>query len=77
MLHALAVVALVSQVQPPSTLDSRTFAAVRRYAEPTPRDLSFQALEWRDTVYEGIVEAQKKDRPILMWLYFGDPRGHC
>jgi hypothetical protein len=61
----------------PDALDDATFAAVRAHASPTARDLAFQQIDWKNTVYEGVSEAQRADKPVLMWLYFGDPRGHC
>jgi hypothetical protein len=61
----------------PVRLDAGTFEQVRRYATPTNKDLSFQSLDWKPTVLDGINEANRVDKPILLWLYFGDPRGHC
>lgn len=61
----------------PANLSNETFSEVRSYATPTKRDLGFQALDWKPTVLDGINEANRLDKPMLLWLYFGDPRGHC
>ena len=42
-----------------------------------PGDLQFQAVDWHSTAYEGIRESQRTDKPLLLWLYFGGPRGAC
>ncbi len=62
---------------PPANLTDATFAAVKQHASPTAEDLAFQSLDWRPTIHEGLLAAQKEDKPMIMWMYFGDPRGHC
>ncbi len=63
--------------RPPAELTAATFAAVKAHASPTAEDLAFQRLDWRSTIYEGLQAGQREDKPLLMWMYFGDPRGHC
>jgi hypothetical protein len=63
--------------KPPVELTESTFAAIRTHASPTPEDLAFQNLDWKTTVFDGILAGQKEDKPLIMWMYFGDPRGHC
>lgn len=65
------------RAQPPTSLTDATFAEVRRHATPTSADLAFQSMDWRSTIYDGLRAAQAEDKPLLMWMYFGDPRGHC
>lgn len=81
MISALLVLTLAPQgfadVKPPAELSETTLAAVRRHASPTAEDLAFQRLDWRTTIHEGLLAAQREDKPLLMWMYFGDPRGHC
>jgi len=61
----------------PERLTLDTLTEVRRYATPTAEDLSFQSLDWQPTALDAMNESRKQDKPILLWLYFGDPRGHC
>lgn len=74
---AIAVLVLGQGVKAPGELTDATFAAVHTYATPTKKDLAFQSLDWKDSIYEGLVESQRQDKPMVMWMYFGDPRGHC
>jgi len=81
MLSAILVLAASPQAhlqaRPPAELNESTFSAVRQHASPTPEDLAFQQLDWRNSIYEGLKDSQREDKPMIMWMYFGDPRGHC
>lgn len=73
-----AAIALMLALQgEPDRLTLETWGQVRAYATPTAKDLSFQSLDWQPTALDAINEGRKQDKPILLWLYFGDPRGHC
>lgn len=74
---AFLLLAVGQTTKLPTQLSTETFAEVRAYATPSKRDLGFQTLDWKPTVLEGINEANRVDKPMLLWLYFGDPRGHC
>lgn len=77
MLTAL-LLALASQtVSPPAQLNASTFAQVHAYAQPSSSDLGFMNLDWKSSIHEAINAAREADKPILLWMYFGDPRGHC
>lgn len=68
---------LVGQNSAPEKLDWQTFPQIKAHASLKASDLVFQSLDWRTRIFDGVVDGQKQDKPILMWLYFGDPRGHC
>ncbi len=61
----------------PAALNDSTFAEVRRHASPRPGDLGYQEVAWQNTLADAAAEARRRDQPVLMWLYFGDPRGAC
>lgn len=77
MLSTLALLLGLQVVNPPARLDASTFAQVKAHASPSAQDLAFQGIDWKPSIFDAVVEAQQKDKPVLMWLYFGDPRGHC
>ena len=58
-------------------LDWSTYSRLRDAVAVTPAELSWQRVEWRGGLWNGLVEAQAKDKPILLWLFEGDPRGGC
>ena len=41
-----------------------------------PDELRWQQVSWQP-FWDGLVSAQRQDRPIFYWIYFGDPRGGC
>ncbi len=48
----------------------------REWAEfirPTEEDLRWQAIPWRPTFYSAVCEAQRLDRPLLLWAMNGHP----
>ena len=61
----------------PQSLTEANYAEVRRHVELRPGDLNFQQVDWRSSVYDGVAQAQREDKPLVLWLYFGDPRGGC
>ncbi len=78
MLLACLALAVVSQgASTPRVLSDANFGSVHSYATPSAKDLSFQSLDWKDSIFDGLVESQRQDKPLVMWLYFGDPRGSC
>ena len=61
----------------PERLTAQTYEAVRGYVAPRPRDLTFQTIRWHDSLLEGANAARREDKPLVLWLYFGDARGGC
>jgi len=77
MLPALLLLGQHTVSVAPQALSDRTFAAVRAHASLTAQDLAFQGIDWKTSVFDGLLEAQRADKPMVMWMYFGDPRGRC
>ena len=61
----------------PVSLTWDNFDEVAAYVRLKKGDLNYQKVSWYSTVIEGQREAQKQDKPLLLWLYFGDPRANC
>jgi hypothetical protein len=61
----------------PAQLTEDTYAAVRTYAQPRTEDLLFESIGWHENLVDGANEARRQDKPLVLWLYFGDPRGGC
>jgi hypothetical protein len=64
-------------IDTPKSLTWKNFDEVADYVRLKPGDLNYQKIAWLSTVIEGQREAQKQDKPLLLWLYFGDPRANC
>ena len=71
------VVVAGSDAAVPEELTPETFEAIAARVTPTPEELAWQKVGWRDGFFDGVVEAQAADKPIFYWIYEGDPRGRC
>ncbi|MBI3271332.1 MAG: hypothetical protein HYZ53_20215 [Planctomycetes bacterium] len=76
-LLALLLLASLSAIASAQTLTPRSYAEIRKQVDLRPGDLAWQAVDWKSTLFDGLVEAQRQDKPIFVWFYFGDPRGNC
>ena len=65
--HALA--------EPPkdAELTEATYETWRDHVLPRQWELNFQRIAWRTSFWEGVIEAQEKDMPILLWTMNGHP----
>jgi hypothetical protein len=61
----------------PEKLTVDSFDVIKARITPTPQDLAWQQVRWRDGFFQGLLEAQAADKPIFYWIYEGDPRGGC
>jgi hypothetical protein len=56
-------------------LNERTFAQWRDYIAPKSAETAWLEIPWKSTFWEAVVEAQREDKPILVWAMNGDPLG--
>lgn len=54
---------------------SAEYAKWRDYVLPNPNELSYRKIPWRASVLHGVVDAQKKDLPVMIVLMNGHPLG--
>ena len=57
----------------PPELNDRTFASWRDRIRPRPAERSFETVPWLPTFWDGVMTAQKEDKPILLWAMNGHP----
>ncbi|MFN3729959.1 MAG: hypothetical protein ACK4XJ_09635 [Fimbriimonadaceae bacterium] len=53
--------------------DARNFVEWRTYIRPKPAETSFEALDWKPTLWEGVMEGQRTGKPIVIWAMNGHP----
>lgn len=80
MLRVLLVAAVVglpaaewSTADPPGELTDKTFAEWRDRIRPKSDDLCYKTVDWLPTYWDGVMAAQKADKPILLWAMNGHP----
>jgi hypothetical protein len=54
-------------------LNDETYAPLRDDILPRPEELRWQAIPWRLTLREGLEEARKAGKPVLLWVMNGHP----
>jgi hypothetical protein len=54
-------------------LSDANFKQLRDYILPAPAEVRWQEIPWRSTFWEAVTEAQKQDKPILLWAMNGHP----
>jgi hypothetical protein len=65
---------LVAAAAPPTErLNERTYATWRDHIRPRPAELRWQEVPWRATLWDAVVEAQRQEKPILLWAMNGHP----
>ena len=67
-----ALVLLVAPPSPPE-LSERTYQQWRDHIRPKAEELGWQEIPWRSTFWDAVVEAQRDEKPILMWAMNGHP----
>jgi hypothetical protein len=70
-----ALCALLTLVAAPLApeLNEASFKQLRDYIRPAPAEVRWQEIPWRPTFWEAVTEAQKQDKPILLWAMNGHP----
>ena len=76
MLRSLVVtvaVALAGADGPPAELSDNTFASWRDRIRPKAAERCFETVHWLPTFWDGVMTAQKENKPILLWAMNGHP----
>jgi hypothetical protein len=53
--------------------DDQNIARWKEYLRPTEDELRWQEVPWRSSFWEGVLEAQEKELPLLIWAMNGHP----
>lgn len=58
---------------PPRELSDKTLPDWRELIRPKTDDVCYKTVDWLPTFWEGVMTAQKEDKPILLWAMNGHP----
>lgn len=87
LLLALCVVSAAAAVEPEKTgkptpgatdlpkLDDKNYKAMVELVRPTPEELRWKDVGWRNDLMTAVAEARALQRPILLWSDQGNPLG--
>ena len=56
-------------------LNADTYAAYRDQILPSEAESAWQQIEWYPSYAEGLREASKQQKPVLLWVMNGHPLG--
>lgn len=54
-------------------LTEETYTKIRDHVLPSADELKWTAVDWRASFWDAVIEAQKADKPILLWAMNGHP----
>lgn len=57
------------------TLNDESYRKIRDEVVPTREELKWLDVPWQPTLWSALVQAQKEDKPILMYAMNGHPLG--
>ncbi len=72
-MRSLALAFLLLQAAP--ELTDKSYDGVRDAILPTKQEMGWKAIPWKSTLWDAVVQAQKDDKPILLWTMNGHPMG--
>ncbi len=61
----------------PDQLTWQNYESVKSHVAPKKEDFAFKEVDWHMDLPKAISEASEADKPLLLWLYFGNPQGNC
>lgn len=56
-------------------LNESTFEQWRDRILPGAEEMSYSKIAWRTSFWEAVIEAQEREKPILLWTMNGHPLG--
>ena len=72
-LAPIALVLLLAAPVAAQELTDETFAKIRDHVLPAADELRWTKVDWRASFWDAVVEAQRDDKPILLWAMNGHP----
>ena len=50
-----------------------SFEKDRAYIVPKPQEMVWREIPWRPVFWDAVIEAQQKEKPVLLWGMNGHP----
>ena len=60
---------------PAAELNESNFEQWRDHILPGAEDMSYAKIAWRPSFWDAVIEAQEREKPILLWTMNGHPLG--
>jgi hypothetical protein len=69
----MKTIALILLLQAAPDLTDKTRDGLRDAILPSQQEMEWKTIPWKSTLWDGLVQAQKEDKPILLWAMNGHP----
>tara|TARA_B100000427_G_scaffold114072_1_gene94612 strand:- start:185 stop:442 length:258 start_codon:yes stop_codon:yes gene_type:complete len=56
-------------------LNKGTYKMWKKFIKPTKDELSWTQIPWLTTFYDGLIESDRQQKPVLLWVMNGHPLG--
>ncbi|SVC86250.1 uncharacterized protein METZ01_LOCUS339104 [marine metagenome] len=56
-------------------LTDRTYNMWQEFIKPTSEELAWAQIPWRSNFYDGLVDSDHQQKPLLLWVMNGHPLG--
>jgi len=47
----------------------------QEFIKPTKKELAWAQIPWRSTFYDGLIDSDHEQKPLLLWVMNGHPLG--
>lgn len=74
-LIALAVLALTAPAFLAQDLTEKNYDSIRQQILPSAEEEQWRKIDWHPTLWDGVIAAQKADKPIMLFAMNGHPFG--
>jgi len=64
-----------SKKQTPFHLNENTYQMWQDFIKPTKKELAWAKIPWRSTFYDGLIDSDRDQKPLLLWAMNGHPLG--
>mgnify|MGYP001179753927 FL=1 len=57
------------------TLNHNNYMVWKNFIKPTKSELAWAQIPWEKTFYDGLIESDREQKPLLLWVMNGHPLG--
>ena len=75
LVAALLLVPLLLCAASAEDLTEKNYKQVRDSILPKDDEVEWRSIGWRTTLWDGVIDAQKEDKPVLLYTMNGHPFG--
>ena len=74
-IHGILAALFAASVLRAQPLTEQSYVKWRDYILPASNELAWLNIPWRNNLWEAAIEANRIDKPILLWTMNGHPLG--